>query len=206
MTQVNKMLSAIKKRVICNSTTFVMAISPGVLFRGWLRLGVLAALLGNLALQAAVPDRGDWWGTVTWVVDGDTVRVRPLDGGSRPVSVRLNGIDAPEICQDGGIAARDALQRQLQGQRVLVSSQAHDRYGRVLARLKVNGQDPAARLVALGWAWSYQYQTGQGPYATQQRQAEARHLGLFAGNPPEKPAAFRKRHGACPYSGADRKR
>lgn len=178
--------------VIAEAKTVVLCVRPRV----WLCVGLLAALLGSSALHAAAPD-GDWWGTVTWVVDGDTVRVRPL-GGGRPVPVRLQGIDAPEICQNGGPAARDALTLQLMRQRVLVRSQARDRYGRVLARLVLNGDDPAARLVASGWAWSYQYRTGQGPYAAQQRQAEARHLGLFADGLPEEPAAFRKRHGACP--------
>lgn len=164
----------------------------------WLNVGLLAALLCCSPLLAATPPVDEWWGTVTWVVDGDTVRVRPLDGG-RPVPIRLHGIDAPEICQDGGIAARDALQRQLMRQRVMVRSLAHDQYGRVLARLALNGDDPAAWLVANGWAWSYQYRTGQGLYAAQQRQAEAQHLGLFATGLPEEPAAFRKRHGACPH-------
>ena len=164
------------------------------------RVGLLAALLGSPALLAATPPAGDWWGTVTWVVDGDTVRVRPL-GGGRPVSVRLMGIDAPEICQNGGSAARDALRRNLLRQRVLVQGQAHDRYGRVLARLDLNGDDPAARLVVGGWVWSHQYRTGQGPYAALQRQAEARQLGLFADGSPEDPVAFRKRHGACPRQG-----
>jgi endonuclease YncB( thermonuclease family) len=162
-------------------------------------LGLLAALLFSPALHAAAPIADDWWGTVTWVVDGDTVRVRPLVGNLRPVAVRLNGIDAPEICQKGGVAARDALQRQLKGQRVRVHSEAHDRYGRVLGRLDVDGQDPAARLVSLGWAWAYEYRTGHGPYAAQQRQAERLNLGLFASGLPEEPAAFRKRHGACPH-------
>lgn len=164
------------------------------------RVGWLAVWLGSQALHAATPLQADWWGTVTWVVDGDTVWVRAAKGG-RPVPVRLQGIDAPEICQTGGPAARDALKRQLMRQRVRVHSQAHDAYGRVLAQLALNGQDPAAQLVASGWVWSYQYRTGQGPYAALQRQAQAQRLGLFAGGSPEEPAAFRKRHGACPYPG-----
>ena len=163
----------------------------------WLRLSLLAALLFSPPLHAA-PSDGDWWGTVTGVVDGDTVRVRPLVG-ARPVAVRLQGIDAPEICQNGGPAARDAVKRQLMHQRVWVHSQARDQFGRVLARLTLNGDDPAARLVADGWVWSYQYRTGQGPYAAEQRQAAARRLGLFADGLPEEPSAFRKRHGACPH-------
>lgn len=196
-------LMLLKKEQL-NPMTHVMTVFSSAPVRTWLRAGLLATLLATLlaspVLQAKTPDDGDWWGTVTWVVDGDTVRVRPMDGG-RPVAVRLMGIDAPEICQNGGPAARDALKRQLLRQRVLVHSQAHDVYGRALARLALNGEDPAARLVAGGWAWAYQYRTGQGPYAAQQRHAEARRLGLFADGLPEDPAAFRKRHGACPRQG-----
>jgi endonuclease YncB( thermonuclease family) len=145
----------------------------------------------------ATPVVSQWWGTVTWVVDGDTIRVRPLVGHGPPVAVRLNGVDAPEICQKGGRKAREVLERQLKGQQVLVYTEAHDRYGRVLARLDINGQDPAANLVRQGWAWSYQYRTGSGPYALQQRSAENRRVGMFASIAPEEPAAFRRRHGTC---------
>ena len=180
-----------------NSLHPVITVSPSGCLRTWVRTSLLAAVFGITAVHAAVHSADDWFGTVTWVVDGDTVWVRPLDGG-RPVPVRLEGIDAPEICQNGGRAARDALKRQVMGQSVLVRSQANDRYGRVLARLTLNGEDPAASLVAGGWAWSYHYRTGRGPYAAQQRQAEASHLGLFAVGQPEEPAAFRKRYGVCP--------
>ena len=189
----------IRKRIETplNSMHSAMTVSPSVCLLAWLRISLFAALFGISALHAAAPLAGDWWGSVTWVVDGDTVWVRPF-GGGRPVPVRLEGIDAPEICQNGGLAARDALKRQLMRQRVLVRSQAHDKYGRVLARLALNGADPAARLVADGWVWSYQYRTGRGPYAALQRQAEAARLGLFAAGVPEEPAAFRKRYGVCP--------
>lgn len=179
--------------------TDVMAIFRRFPVQRLARLGLLAALLTGAALHAAAPPMGDWWGTVTFVVDGDTVRVRPVDIGGRPVAVRLYGIDAPEICQSGGPEARDTLKRQLTGQRVLVHGQAHDRYRRLLARIEWRGEDPAASLVASGWAWAYQFRAGQGPYAAQQQQAETRRLGLFAAGRPEAPAAFRKRHGACPH-------
>ena len=38
---------------------------------------------------------------VTRVFDGDTLWVQPLDGG-RYRKLRLDGLDAPEICQSGG--------------------------------------------------------------------------------------------------------
>lgn len=42
-----------------------------------------------------------WLGIVTYVIDGDTLYVRPVEGGTT-VNVRIDGIDAPEICQVGG--------------------------------------------------------------------------------------------------------
>jgi hypothetical protein len=53
------------------------------------------------------------------VSDGDTVWVQPLQGGEA-YKVRLQGIDAPEICQPWGPQARAALHAVLQGQVVEV--------------------------------------------------------------------------------------
>ena len=136
---------------------------------------------------------------VTYVVDGDSIRVRPLQGG-KPVSVRLDGIDAPEICQSGGDAARDALRRRVLGRQVVIEGKSRDDYGRLLARTLLDGDDVGARLVKDGHAWSYRYRGSAGPYAAQQRIAESVGRGIFADSsvPPVYPAAFRKQHGACP--------
>ena len=143
------------------------------------------------------PDR--WSGVVTYVVDGDSVRVRPLQGG-KPVSVRLDGIDAPEICQSGGDAARDALKRRVLGLQVVIEGRSRDDYGRLLARIILDGDDVGARMVKGGHAWSYRYRGSAGPYAAQQRLAESARRGIFADTSavPVYPAAFRKQHGACP--------
>ena len=76
------------------------------------------ALVGADAFAARRPQAA-WFGVVTYVVDGDTVRVRP-PGGGKPVSIRLEGIDAPEICQSGGPLTREAVQSRLHWQRVAV--------------------------------------------------------------------------------------
>ena len=41
-------------------------------------------------------------GVVTHVTDGDSLWVRPASGGA-PRQIRLQGIDAPEICQAFGV-------------------------------------------------------------------------------------------------------
>jgi micrococcal nuclease len=155
-------------------------------------------LLWSVSAGAAAPGAQVWSGVVSYVVDGDTVWVRP-EGGGKPLSIRVDGIDAPEICQPGGVAARDALKHRALGQRVTVHGRLDDAYGRQLARLVLNGDDLGEWLVTQGLAWSYRYRNDAGPYARQQSQAEAARLGLFSphGPRPVYPRVFRKQHGRC---------
>ncbi|MEO8388217.1 MAG: thermonuclease family protein [Polaromonas sp.] len=162
----------------------------------------LMALLicgGARAASPSVAAGSVWPGVVSYVVDGDTVRVRPSAGG-KSVSVRLQGIDAPEICQPGGTLSRDALMRRLLGQRVTVHGRHHDGYGRVLAKVVFSGEDAGKWMVGRGMAWSYRSRGNGGPYAQEQKRARAAKLGVFArtaGAPPVYPAQFRKQHGSC---------
>jgi micrococcal nuclease len=160
---------------------------------------------------SAGPDRTVWTGTVTYVVDGDTVHVRPPDGG-KPISVRVYGIDAPEICQAGGEASRDALVRRALGRQVVVSGKARDSYGRLLAQLHEGGEDLGRWMVGQGQAWSHRFHRDAGPYGDEQQRARAGRRGLFAAVPgkeaasPVYPADFRKAHGSCHYGRAGKRR
>ena len=169
----------------------------------FLRVFAMAALAGAwLPAQASPPAKRPapaWSGVVTYVVDGDTVRIRP-PGGGKPVSVRIEGIDAPEICQAGGAASRDALMRRVLGQRVAVHGRRHDDYGRLLAVVTLQGEDTGLWMVRQGLAWSYRHRANAGPYALAQRRARAAGLGIFSastGAPPVYPAQFRRQHGSC---------
>lgn len=166
--------------------------------RAW-RGRALAALLllATLALPVvARPSKTVWTGNVTHVSDGDTLWVRPQSGGA-PRSVRLDGIDAPELCQTHGEAARAALVGRVLGQTVQVRVRQHDDFGRALARVSLHRQDVGGWLVSQGHAWSYRYRGRAGPYAAQESQARARRLGLFQQGHPELPREFRRRHGPC---------
>ena len=164
-----------------------------------LLLACSVLLLWNVQARASTPSARVWSGVVSYVVDGDTVWVRPEEGG-KPLSIRVDGIDAPEICQPGGAAARDALMRRALGRRVSVHRRLHDDYGRQLARLVLDGDDLGEWLVREGLAWSYRYCNNPGPYARQQGQAKAAGRGLFSpaqGLRPVYPRVFRKQHGRC---------
>lgn len=133
---------------------------------------------------------------VVRVFDGDTVWVQAESGG-RWRKLRLDGIDAPEICQAGGVASRDALSAQLLERTVTVRQRAVDGYGRGIARLDRGDLDMNAWLVRSGWAWASVWR-GRGAYVALEDQARAALRGLWAeASAPEEPRDFRRRHGPC---------
>ena len=138
----------------------------------------------------------EWQGVVTHVSDGDTVFVRPASGGA-PVKIRVDGLDAPEICQAYGQSSRQALHNRVMGQAVSVMARSRDDYGRMLARIRWQQADVGEWMVRQGHAWSYRYRRDAGPYAAQEAQARAARRGLFAEAGALEPRDFRKRHGPC---------
>jgi endonuclease YncB( thermonuclease family) len=153
---------------------------------------LLPVLLALLAIAPA--GAGTLHGVVSHVTDGDTLWVRPP--GSPPVQVRIQGLDAPEICQPFGQQARDALAERVLHRPVRVSTRARDMYQRSVGTVSLDGQDVGAWLVAHGFAWSARYRGRAGPYAQEEARARQARLGLWARGAVE-PRSFRKRHGSC---------
>ena len=165
------------------------------------------ALVLSLAFAmtaAAAPPRppaGGITGTVTSVVDGDSVWVTP-DRGGKPIEVRLAGIDAPEICQEHGAESKQFLAELVLKQpvRLVVAGggQAHDTYGRTLGTLFLADVEVNRRLVEEGQAWSIRVKWDQGPFVSQERMARALSRGVHkAGAAAIQPKDFRQRHGPC---------
>lgn len=110
-----------------------------------------------LFLMSLPLSAGDLSGVVR-VIDGDTIDVGK-------VRVRLHGIDAPEPGQPcttiGGQnwACGDWVSAQVrarfQGQRAQCDALTRDRYGRIVARCNVAGQDMGRVLVRDGLAYAY---------------------------------------------------
>lgn len=163
------------------------------------RIGALRAcwLLGWLGSSSLCHAAETWPGWVSWVMDGDTVLL-VRQGKSEPTKLRIDGVDAPEICQPGGQASRDALIRLALRKEVLVTDLGHDSYGRQVGRLTVEGVDLGAQMVGSGMAWAYYFRTGRGPYAALQRVAQKEKRGLFAAaDAAMSPPVFRRFHGTC---------
>jgi endonuclease YncB( thermonuclease family) len=106
----------------------------------WSRMAgslVALALAGSAitaqGATAAVPG-GGFKATVISVGDGDTLRV---SSGSRPLTIRLACIDAPETAQSPwGQQSRSYLQQRLpRGREVNILPHSTDRYGRTVAEV-----------------------------------------------------------------------
>ncbi|QRR33398.1 thermonuclease family protein [Hydrogenophaga sp. YM1] len=170
---------------------------------------VAGALLAGFAVAPAAGETV-YSARVMRVFDGDTLWVQPASGG-RWRKLRLDGLDAPEICQRVGVAARDALAARVLDRTVTVHERARDGYGRGLARLESAGEDTNAWLVRAGWAWAARWR-GQGRYVTDEARAREAGRGVWVGgDTPEAPRDFRRRHGPCepPWpapASADRRR
>lgn len=164
------------------------------------RLGLCLAAITCIAAGAQAPtprDDGVYAARVSRVFDGDTLWVKPLAGG-RYRKLRLDGIDAPEICQQGGTIARDVLAARVLNQVVEVRVRRYDDYGRGLAHVTHDNEDVGGWLVARGVAWSYRWGRSPGPYAHQEDASRKAGLGVVADPAAELPRDFRRRHGPCP--------
>jgi micrococcal nuclease len=156
--------------------------------------GLLVALLLGCGDAAQALD-----GVVSRVSDGDTLWIKPSRGGAY-VKVRVEGIDAPELCQAGGEQAKRALETLALGRHVRLDGHLRDDHGRRLGRLMLGDNDLGARLVRDGHAWSYRFRRDEGPYLIEEMAARAAKRGLFADARAVPPRQFRREHGPCDAS------
>lgn len=135
-------------------------------------------------------------GKVVALSDGDTVTV--LDERNVQHKIRLAGIDAPEKRQDYGNKSRQYLAALVFEKHVLVAWDKHDRYGRILGKVVINGRDANLAMVLAGLAWHYKrYEKEQSVsdrkvYAEAELQARAERRGLWQAPNAVPPWDFRR--------------
>lgn len=161
--------------------------------------GILSLCLCLLSLCAqAAP--GLLEGKVVRIVDGDSLWLEPA-AAAAPVELRLEGIDAPEICQAWGPEAKKALAELVQGKDVSVKTVGRDTYGRTLGTLYLGEQNINKLMVQEGHAWSTRYKYDRGPYVADERMARALSRGFNREGGAVMPRDFRQLNGACPPPG-----
>lgn len=139
---------------------------------------------------------------VVGVHDGDSLTI--VAQGKR-VSVRLKGIDAPELSQPFGSNARQALASLVLNRPVTVSYSKTDQYGRLVGRVHVDECiDVSLHLLTVGMAWFYGAFQCELPKAIRskfesgQETARTARVGIWSQNNPESPWAHRGNKNQAP--------
>jgi len=151
---------------------------------------MLRLALGILLLCSLPADAQErFTGKVVGVADGDTVSVL-RDG--RSVRVRLEGIDCPEKGQDFSQRAKQFTSELTFGKEATVEVRDVDRYGRLVARISVGGQDVSVALVRAGLAWHFTKYSRDPVLADAEQVARAARRGLWEQGSPTPPWEFRQ--------------
>lgn len=120
--------------------------------------------------------------------DGDTCRVKNIIGNIR--SVRIAGIDAPELKQPYGVESKEQLERLILGRTVRVEHVGKS-FNRVTGYIHLGHKDIGKKMVELGMAWdSPKYSKGK--YTKAQKKAQKKRRGLWASGAVVAPWEFRE--------------
>ena len=155
-----------------------------------------AAIIAAVALRFGAvvycyAQSDNYLATCVRVIDGDTVDL--ADAEQKLHRVRIVGMDAPELAQPYGRAAKSALAELILHKEVQVLPAGVDKYGRELAQLRYDtsfGQlDVAETMISNGHAFSW-----GGAHYKAQEYAAAHRLGVWSAlRYQERPWLYRRR-------------
>jgi|APFre7841882724_1041349.scaffolds.fasta_scaffold142238_2 endonuclease YncB( thermonuclease family) len=149
----------------------------------------------GLVLLAITASAGTLTGRVVGIADGDTLTI--LDATNTQHKIRLAGLDSPEKGQPFGQVCKKSLSDLAYDRVVAVESSKLDKYGRVIGKVLVNGQDVNLEQVRRGCGWHYKkYQNEQIlddrlSYIAAEESARASRVGLWTDNEPMPPWEWR---------------
>ncbi|MDT3708287.1 MAG: thermonuclease family protein [Thiobacillus sp.] len=135
-------------------------------------------------------------GRVVGIADGDTLTV--LDASNTQHKIRLSGIDSPEKGQPFGQVCKQSLSDLAYGRVVAVEASKLDRYGRVIGKVLVDGEDASLEQIRRGCGWHYKrYQNEQIlddrlAYSRVEESARASRVGLWTDHEAVPPWEWRK--------------
>ncbi len=128
-------------------------------------------------------------GEVARVVDGDSLSVK---FGTGEIRVRLFGIDAPEINQIGGWAAKRLLEDLTAGHKIRLRVVDVDKYGRLVAWAWANEINLNRWMIYEGWAWHYRRYSSDFSLFVAEKAAKKAGRGLWHNKTPQSPWMFRR--------------
>ena len=134
-------------------------------------------------------------GKVAEVISGDSMKVIV---GKETLTVRLEGIDAPEKGQAFEKESKGALAKLLLDKSVSFKKAVANKYGRVLGFIEVkssedNGKplDASSQMLEQGWAWHFKKYNDEQRLADAEASAKKAKRGLWADDKPVAPWDYR---------------
>jgi endonuclease YncB( thermonuclease family) len=157
---------------------------------------VVLALACQVALLCSSPSlAAELYGRVVGVSDGDTITV--LDAEKVTHKIRLSGVDAPEKAQPFGERAKQQLSDLVYQATVRVIHDKTDRYGRIVGKVMLNGEDVNIQMIHAGLAWHYKAYEYEQPaldrvtYPVAELNARRKAIGLWGDADPVSPWDWR---------------
>jgi endonuclease YncB( thermonuclease family) len=158
---------------------------PAGLAKIWLVASFSFFLSLNVSVQAETLE-----GSVLAIIDGDTVSF--LTQEKEELRIRLADIDAPEIDQPWGPAAKTALAIWVEGKSGSIKVVDTDRYQRKVAYLVVEGKNINEALISEGLAWVYREYLREIELIALEREARNSGKGLWSVPDPIAPSDWRR--------------
>jgi len=100
---------------------------------------IIIIFIASLCINTVNAHKYEKVGYVTKVIDGDTIKI-----STTKKSIRLWGVDTPEMNTAKGKAVKKSVNKLLLGKKVTLdidNKKRHDKYGRILAKVYLNGKD-----------------------------------------------------------------
>lgn len=153
-------------------------------------------ILGLLAIPSlCFAESFNFTGKVVGVKDGDTVVVLhdSEEGGPRPRTIRLYGVDCPEKRQSFGSTAKQFTSDAIFGKEVKVAISTRDRYLRDIGIITMSdGKILNQELLRSGMCWNYKQYSKSPHYRMLESTAREKKLGVWSESNPTPPWLFRK--------------
>lgn len=175
-------------------------------FRGMLIAGTAGAVMW--AIIAAL-----LFFVLRGCINENQVKASSTTDGDRLVlsdgrAVRLAWVDAPELGQDAGEQARNALAALVHDKTITLTERGRDEHGGLIATVFTDGVDVGLLMLRGGWAWHHSGKLTQEPdehrlYAYATLQARADGIGLWSLADPIPPWEFRNRQARVPFLSCD---
>ncbi len=126
---------------------------------------------------------------VTHISDGDTIKI---EYQNKTIKVRLAGIDTPELKQEFGQESKKALEEKVLNKWVFIVGEEKDRYGRLIADIKIGSRWVNKELVEEGYAWHYKQYSKDRELAESELNAKKEAKGLWTADNPIPPWEYRR--------------